>query len=134
MCIIEPMHEKTVKIEDSWKKALADEFEKPYFKELGNFIKSEYKTHKVYPPPKDIFRAFDMCPFEKVKVIIIGQDPYHGTRQANGLSFAVHEDIQIPPSLQNIFKEIKSDLGIESVRNVKISFFYFGEITQRKKV
>ena len=63
MCIIEPMQEKTVKIEDSWKKALADEFEKPYFKELGNFIKSEYKTHKVYPPPKDIFRAFDMCPF-----------------------------------------------------------------------
>lgn len=100
-----------VKIHPSWEKHLKDEFEKPYFKELSEFVKKEYQTHKVYPPPKDIFRAFDLCPFDEVKVVILGQDPYHGPRQANGLCFAVHEGIRNPPSLQNIFKEIESDLG-----------------------
>ncbi len=100
-----------VRIEESWKNHLAAEFEKPYFTELTDFVKNEYKTKKIYPPPKDIFRAFDLTPFEKVKVVILGQDPYHGPKQANGLCFAVHEGIQTPPSLQNIFKEIESDLG-----------------------
>lgn len=100
-----------VKIDSSWKKHLADEFEKPYFAELTEFVKSEYKNEVVYPPPKYIFRAFDLCPFEKVKVVILGQDPYHGARQANGLCFAVSENIALPPSLQNIFKEIESDFG-----------------------
>ncbi|MEI6480171.1 MAG: uracil-DNA glycosylase [bacterium] len=112
---------QTIRIEESWKKALENEFGKTYFKELSDFVKDEYKKHKVFPQPKDIFRAFDMCPFNKVKVVIIGQDPYHGAHQANGLSFAVHEGIQIPPSLQNIFKEIKSDLGIEPVQNGDLS-------------
>lgn len=101
----------TVRIEESWKKHLAGEFEKPYFKELSDFVKGEYTKTKVYPPPKDIFRAFDLTPFDQVKVVILGQDPYHGERQANGLCFAVHEGIRNPPSLQNIFKEIENDLG-----------------------
>jgi uracil-DNA glycosylase len=100
-----------VKIEPSWKEQLKDEFEKPYFKELTEFVKTEYKDEVVYPAPKYIFRAFDLCPFEKVKVVILGQDPYHGPKQANGLCFAVDEGTQLPPSLQNIFKEIESDLG-----------------------
>ena len=115
------MQEKSVKIEESWKKALENEFGKEYFKKLSDFVKEEYSKHKIYPQPKEIFRAFDMCPFNKVKVVIIGQDPYHGEKQANGLSFAVHEGIQIPPSLQNIFKEIKSDLGIETLQNGDLS-------------
>ncbi|MFZ2887257.1 MAG: uracil-DNA glycosylase, partial [Minisyncoccia bacterium] len=110
-----------VKIEESWKKYLASEFEKPYFKELTDFVKNEYKTKKIYPPPKDIFRAFDLAPFDKVKVVILGQDPYHGSNQANGLCFAVHEGIQTPPSLKNIFKEIESDLGCEVDRNPDLS-------------
>lgn len=100
-----------VTIEPSWKKKLAEEFEKPYFAELTEFVKKEYKDEVVYPPPKFIFRAFDLCPFEKVKVVILGQDPYHGTGQANGLAFAVDEREAVPPSLQNIFKEIASDFG-----------------------
>jgi uracil-DNA glycosylase len=100
-----------VRIEESWKKHLFAEFEKSYFKELTDFVKKEYQTARVYPPPKDIFRAFDLTPFEKVKVVILGQDPYHGPDQANGLCFAVHEGIRTPPSLQNIFKELESDLG-----------------------
>ena len=100
-----------VKIEESWKKHLAPEFEKPYFKELTDFVRDEYKTAKVYPPPKDIFRAFELTPFDKVKVVILGQDPYHGANQAHGLSFSVRHGVQTPPSLQNIFKEIESDLG-----------------------
>ncbi len=115
-----PFAEK-VKIEPSWKAALAEEFEKPYFAELSSFVKNEYAKAKVFPAPKDIFRAFDLCPFEKVNVVILGQDPYHGERQANGLSFAVHESVALPPSLQNIFKEIKSDLGIEPKRNGDLS-------------
>jgi uracil-DNA glycosylase len=100
-----------VKIESSWKEKLKDEFEKPYFKELTEFVKKEYKDETVYPAPKYIFRAFDLCPFDKVKVVILGQDPYHGPRQANGLCFAVDEGTALPPSLQNIFKEIESDFG-----------------------
>ncbi|MFM2331177.1 MAG: hypothetical protein RLZZ26_684, partial [Candidatus Parcubacteria bacterium] len=100
-----------VKIEPSWKEELKDEFEKPYFKELTEFVKTEYKDEAVYPAPKHIFRAFDLCPFEKVKVVILGQDPYHGPKQANGLCFAVDEGTTLPPSLQNIFREIETDLG-----------------------
>lgn len=100
-----------VKLEASWKEKLSGEFEQTYFKELTDFVKGEYKSGKVYPAPKNIFRAFDLCPFDKVKVVILGQDPYHGEGQANGLSFAVEADRKVPPSLQNIFKEIESDLG-----------------------
>lgn len=100
-----------VKIEPSWQRKLAEEFEKPYFAELAAFVKKEYAGSKTYPPPKNIFRAFDLCPFENVKVVILGQDPYHGARQANGLAFAVDEQEAVPPSLQNIFKEIESDIG-----------------------
>jgi uracil-DNA glycosylase len=100
-------------IDQSWKNKLAQEFEKTYWQDLTTKVKEEYTLGKVYPNPEDIFRAFNLCPFEEVKVVIIGQDPYHGPRQANGLCFAVHEEIKIPPSLQNIFKEIKSDLGID---------------------
>ena len=111
------MSSKDIKIEKSWKKVLSDEFEKPYFKNLSHFVKDEYSKHSVYPNPKDIFRAFDTCPFEKVKVVILGQDPYHGLKQANGLCFAVSGDISIPPSLQNVFKEIKSDINVTSQKN-----------------
>ncbi len=100
----------SVVIEPSWKKELEPEFEKPYFSKLTNFVRSEYNTQTIYPNPKSIFRAFDLCPFEKVEVAILGQDPYHGKGQANGLCFAVGQNVPIPPSLQNIFKEIESDL------------------------
>lgn len=99
-----------VRIEASWRKHLALEFDKPYFAELAEFVKKEYETKTVYPPPKEIFRAFDLCPFESVKVVILGQDPYHGPKQANGLAFAVHQGVRNPPSVQNIFKEIEGDL------------------------
>ncbi len=108
-------------MEESWKRVLASEFEKPYFKQLSDFVKKEYVSKKTYPAPKDIFRALDLCPFDKVKVVILGQDPYHGPKQANGLSFAVHEGIGLPPSLQNIFKEIKSDLDITPLPNGDLS-------------
>ena len=101
-----------VKIDPSWREKLADEFDQPYFKELTEFVKQEYKGETVYPPPKYIFRAFDLCPFGNVKVVILGQDPYHGTRQANGLCFSVNEDIQLPPSLINIYKELADDIGL----------------------
>jgi uracil-DNA glycosylase len=100
-----------VKIVPSWKNRLQDEFDQPYFSQLIGFVKAEYQTQTIYPPGKEIFRAFDVCDFEKVKVVIIGQDPYHGPGQANGLCFSVHESMRIPPSLVNIFKEIKNDLG-----------------------
>jgi len=100
-----------VKIEQSWKNILQDEFEKPYFKELIEFVKEEYSNHTCYPKGKDIFAAFDHCSFDKTKVVIIGQDPYHGLGQANGLCFSVHDGIAHPPSLINIFKEIESDIG-----------------------
>ncbi len=100
-----------VRLEPSWKEALGDEFEKPYFAELAKFVKNEYQERIIFPPPKFIFRALDLTPFDKVKVVILGQDPYHGQGQANGLSFAVDAKMAVPPSLQNIFKEIASDLG-----------------------
>ena len=107
-------NQMNVKIDPSWAKHLNGEFEKPYFAELVAYVKKEYQSEVIYPPPKYIFRAFDLCPFEKVKVVILGQDPYHGARQANGLAFAVDEGLALPPSLQNIFKEIKSDIKWES--------------------
>ena len=100
-----------VKIEQSWKEHLKGEFEKPYFKDLTEFVKNEYTEASVYPAPKDIFRAFELTPFDDVKVVILGQDPYHGPKQAIGLSFAVTEGVRNPPSLQNIFKEVESDIG-----------------------
>ena len=100
-----------VKIADSWKGKLDKEFEKEYFLQLTQFVRDEYQHQTVYPPGKEIFRAFDCCSFEDVKVVIIGQDPYHGAGQANGLCFSVRDGIRQPPSLQNIFKEIHKDLG-----------------------
>ncbi|MBN1253623.1 MAG: uracil-DNA glycosylase [Bacteroidales bacterium] len=102
-----------IKIEDSWKKLLEDEFEKDYFKNLVEFVKSEYKTQSIYPPGNKIFNAFDFCHLDNLKVVILGQDPYHGKGQANGLCFSVRNGIKKPPSLVNIFKEIKDDLGLE---------------------
>jgi len=101
----------SVSIESSWKKVLSEEFEKTYFKDLMEFVKSEYKATTCYPPGPEIFNAFNECPFDDVKVVIIGQDPYHGPRQANGLCFSVHDGIPFPPSLVNIFKEIQTDLA-----------------------
>jgi len=100
-----------VKIVPSWKERLHDEFNKPYFSQLIEFVKEEYRTQTIYPPGKEIFKAFDACHFDAVKVVIIGQDPYHGPDQANGLCFSVRRDIRMPPSLVNIFKEIQNDLG-----------------------
>jgi len=101
-----------VKINPSWNAVLKEEFEKPYFKELTNFVKREYQTYTCYPPGKEIFAAFDSCPFDDLKVVIIGQDPYHGSGQANGLCFSVNDGIPHPPSLVNIFKEIEKDLNL----------------------
>ena len=100
-----------VKIAQDWKDILAPEFEKPYFEELTQFVKEEYAAHRVYPRGSNIFRAFDKCPFERLKVVIIGQDPYHGPGQAHGLCFSVADGVPFPPSLQNIFKEVASDIG-----------------------
>jgi uracil-DNA glycosylase len=100
-----------VKIAPSWKSRLTDEFSKPYFHQLADFVKSEYLVSTVYPPGKEIFNAFDACEFDDVKVVILGQDPYHGPGQANGLCFSVHDGVRMPPSLVNIFKEIHQDLG-----------------------
>ncbi|WP_420386095.1 uracil-DNA glycosylase [Roseivirga sp.] len=100
-----------VKIEESWRQVLHEEFDKEYFNQLTDFVKKEYASHTIFPKGKDIFRAFDACPFDEVKVVILGQDPYHGPGQANGLCFSVHEGVTFPPSLVNIFKEIKNDLG-----------------------
>jgi uracil-DNA glycosylase len=102
-----------VKIAESWKTKLKDEFTKPNFYTLVDFVKQEYRNQVVYPPGKEIFAAFDACPFDKVKVVILGQDPYHGPGQAHGLCFSVRKGIAFPPSLLNIFKEIKNDLGKE---------------------
>ncbi len=102
-----------IKIAQSWKQRLTEEFGKPYFATLTNFVKEEYKTETIYPPGREIFRAFDCCDFENVKVVIIGQDPYHGPGQANGLCFSVRDGLRMPPSLVNIFKEIRNDLGKE---------------------
>lgn len=102
-----------VRIDTTWKQQLATEFDKPYFVQLTNFVRHEYQTQQIFPPARLIFNAFDLCPFDRVKVVIIGQDPYHGIGQAHGLSFSVNENIELPPSLRNIYKEIRSDLGIE---------------------
>ncbi len=103
---------KDVKIEESWKKVLGEEFSKPYWGDLTEFVRKQYVSQTVYPPPTHVFRAFNMCPLDKVKVVIVGQDPYHGPHQANGLCFGVNDGITLPPSLKNIYKEIKNDLGI----------------------
>ena len=100
-----------VEIEESWKNKLTEEFNKPYFKVLSNFIKEEYNTQEIFPPAKLIFNAFNKCPLSQVKVVIIGQDPYHNPGQANGLSFSVNDGVKTPPSLKNIYKEIEADLG-----------------------
>lgn len=100
-----------VTIEPSWIPHLQDQFDQGYFKELTDFVRSEYQTQKIYPAPKNIFAAFDYCPIENIKVVIIGQDPYHGPHQAHGLCFSVPEGIAIPPSLLNIYKEIEGDIG-----------------------
>lgn len=102
---------KDVQIEDSWKQALLGEFTKPYWQDLARFVRTEYLTKTIYPPAKQVFNAFNSCPIDKVKVVIVGQDPYHNPTQANGLSFSVNDGITLPPSLKNIYKEIKNDLG-----------------------
>jgi uracil-DNA glycosylase len=101
-----------VKIETGWKLKLKEEFEKEYFLKLSEFVKNEYKSKTVYPPGSLIFNAFNLCPFDKVKAVIIGQDPYHGPGQAHGLCFSVKDGVAFPPSLVNIFKEIGQDLGL----------------------
>ena len=100
-----------VKIEQSWKNCLNDEFEKPYFEQLTGFVRDEYRSNTVYPPGSLIFNAFEHCPFDKVKVVLLGQDPYHEPGQAHGLCFSVQKGTRFPPSLINIFKEIQSDMG-----------------------
>ena len=101
-----------VKIEKSWKEALQAEFDKPYFADLANFVRQEYASKKIFPPAYLIFNAFDQCPLDEVKVVILGQDPYHGSGQAHGLCFSVNDGVDFPPSLYNIFKEIQRDLRI----------------------
>lgn len=101
-----------VKIDPAWKQVLKAEFDKPYWESLAKAVREQYKTTTVYPPAGNIFRAFDLCPLDKVKVVIVGQDPYHGVQQANGLCFSVNDGVALPPSLQNIYKEIRNDLGI----------------------
>ena len=104
---------KEVNIEPSWKDAMRDYFISENFKKLSDFVRAEYINKKIYPKPQDIFKAFWLTPFDKVKVVILGQDPYHGAGQAEGLSFSVQPGIKLPPSLQNIYKEIENDLGIK---------------------
>lgn len=106
-----------VKIEESWKNILQDEFEKSYFGELTEFVRNEYARTTVYPPAKLIFNAFDSCAFEDVKVVIVGQDPYHEPGQAHGLCFSVNDGVAIPPSLVNIYKEIQNDFGIPAPKS-----------------
>jgi len=112
-----------VKIEKSWKENLSSEFEKKYFQELVEFVKGEYQNKTVFPPAKEIFKAFDACPFDEVKVVILGQDPYHGVGQANGLCFSVRPSVPMPPSLVNIFKERKDDLGKSIPPNGDLTFW-----------
>lgn len=100
-----------VKIAADWKVLLQPEFDKPYFEELTCFVRAEYATQRIFPAGRNIFRAFDKCPFDRLKVVIIGQDPYHGEGQANGLCFSVNDGVAFPPSLQNIFQEIRDDTG-----------------------
>lgn len=111
----------TIKIESTWKKALEPEFQKPYWEILTKTIRDQYQTKLVYPPARDILQAFNLCPLDSVKVVIVGQDPYHGPKQANGLSFSVNEGIPLPPSLKNIFKEIDQDLGVNPFQSGDLS-------------
>lgn len=106
-----------IRIETTWKDKLSQEFTKSYWKTLSSTVREQYLSKIVYPPAKQVFRAFDLCPFEKTKVVIVGQDPYHGPNQANGLCFAVNDGVGLPPSLKNIYKEIKSDLGVSSLES-----------------
>jgi len=101
-----------VRIEESWGKILETEFQQPYFEQLTNFVRQEYETRKIFPPSRLIFNAFDFCPFDKLKVVLLGQDPYHGIGQAHGLCFSVNDGVPLPPSLQNMYKEIADDLHI----------------------
>lgn len=101
-----------VRIEESWKRVLQPEFDKPYFELLTQFVRNQYQTRQCFPPAGLIFNAFDSCPFDRVKVVILGQDPYHDVGQAHGLCFSVNEGIKIPPSLENIYKELNRDLGL----------------------
>lgn len=100
-----------VRIEESWRERLQPEFDAPYFEQLTDFVRHEYATTRVYPPGREMFAAFEACPFERVKVVILGQDPYHEPGQAHGLCFSVNDGVPFPPSLQNIFKEIHDDIG-----------------------
>lgn len=104
-------------MEPGWKRALASEFEQPYFKQLAEFVRGEYQSHTCYPPSANVFSAFDHCPLDQTRVVIIGQDPYHGPGQANGLCFSVADGVPIPSSLRNIFKEIHADLGLDIPSN-----------------
>lgn len=104
--------EMNVRIAEDWQQVLQPEFDKPYFEQLVEFVREEYASQQVFPQGGNIFRAFDKCPLEKLKVVIIGQDPYHGEGQANGLCFSVNDGVPFPPSLQNIFKEVSSDMGV----------------------
>jgi len=113
-----------VKIEQSWKNALNPEFEKDYFKNLTEFVRGEYLSGKtIYPAAKNIFNAFNLCPIDKVKVVIIGQDPYHEPGQAHGLCFSVESGVDLPPSLVNIYKEIESDIGHKSKTNGDLTYW-----------
>ena len=100
-----------VRIDESWRQVLQPEFDKPYFELLTNFVRRAYQTTQCFPPAGQIFRAFDLCPFDKVRVVIIGQDPYHDVNQAHGLCFSVQDGVPVPPSLVNIYKELNRDLG-----------------------
>lgn len=100
-----------VRIDESWRRVLQPEFDKPYFELLTNFVRHAYRTTQCFPPAGQIFRAFDLCPFDKVRVVIIGQDPYHDVNQAHGLCFSVQDGVPAPPSLVNIYKELQRDLG-----------------------
>lgn len=110
-----------VKIESGWKKVLSKEFESEYFIKLSEFVRDEYRTKKIYPPGKLIFNAFDQCPFNALKVVVLGQDPYHGPGQAHGLCFSVNAGVDFPPSLRNIFKELKNDVGKEIPKSGDLS-------------
>lgn len=112
-----------VQIEANWKNILKDEFEKPYFRLLIDFVKSEYKNYTCYPKGSDIFKAFDYCPVDETKVVILGQDPYHGPGQAHGLSFSVPEGIPMPPSLQNIYRELKDDLNNDVAKHGNLEYW-----------
>lgn len=110
-------------MDESWKQRLAGEFQKPYFKDLVEFVREERKSHVVFPEPRDVFAAYDATPYDKANVVILGQDPYHGAGQAHGLSFSVLPNVKAPPSLQNIFKELKADLGIATPKHGLLTYW-----------